>query len=30
VSPDRFDLTIAPTARRQLTDKLPDGVAFAA
>lgn len=30
MSPERFDLTIAPTARRQLTDKLPDGVAFAA
>jgi mRNA-degrading endonuclease RelE of RelBE toxin-antitoxin system len=30
VRPDRFDLTIAPTARRQLTDKLPDAVAFAA
>jgi mRNA interferase RelE/StbE len=30
VSPERFDLTIAPTARRQLTEKLPDAVAFAA
>jgi mRNA-degrading endonuclease RelE of RelBE toxin-antitoxin system len=30
VNPDRFDLTIAPTARRQLTEKLPDAVAFAA
>ena len=30
MSPERFDLTIAPTARRQLTDKLPDAVAFAA
>lgn len=27
---ERYDLTIAPTARRQLTDKLPDNVAFAA
>lgn len=27
---ERFDLTIAPTARRQLTEKLPDAVAFAA
>lgn len=26
----RFDLTIAPTARHQLTDKLPEAVAFAA
>jgi mRNA-degrading endonuclease RelE of RelBE toxin-antitoxin system len=30
VTAERFDLTIAPTARRQLTDKLPDAVAFAA
>ncbi|MDN5744942.1 MAG: type II toxin-antitoxin system RelE/ParE family toxin [Nocardioidaceae bacterium] len=27
---DRFELVIAPTARRQLTDNLPDAVAFAA
>jgi mRNA-degrading endonuclease RelE of RelBE toxin-antitoxin system len=27
---ERFDLIIAPTARRQLTEKLPDAVAFAA
>lgn len=30
MNPDRFDLTISPTARRQLTEKLPDAVAFAA
>jgi len=30
VSAERFDLIIAPTARRQLTDKLPESVAFAA
>ena len=27
---ERFELTIAPTARRQLTDKLPEAVALAA
>lgn len=27
---ERFELTIAPTARRQLTDKLPEAVASAA
>ena len=27
---DRFELVISPTARRQLTDKLPEPVAFAA
>lgn len=27
---ERFDLAIAPTARRQLTDKLPEAVASAA
>ena len=27
---ERFKLTIAPTARRQLTDKLPEAVALAA
>lgn len=26
----RFDLVISPTARRQLTDQLPESVAFAA
>jgi mRNA interferase RelE/StbE len=30
VSEDRFELVISPTARRQLTDKLPESVAFAA
>jgi mRNA-degrading endonuclease RelE of RelBE toxin-antitoxin system len=30
VSAERFDLTIAPTARRQLTEKLPESVALAA
>src|ERR1035437_8960071 len=30
VSDDRFELVISPTARRQLTDKLPEWVAFAA
>jgi mRNA-degrading endonuclease RelE of RelBE toxin-antitoxin system len=30
VTAERFDLTIAPTARRQLTDKLPEAVALAA
>jgi len=30
VSDDRFELVISPTARRQLTDKLPESVAFAA
>jgi mRNA-degrading endonuclease RelE of RelBE toxin-antitoxin system len=30
VNAERFSLTIAPTARRQLTDKLPEAVAFAA
>ena len=27
---ERFQLTISPIARRQLTDKLPEAVAFAA
>lgn len=27
---ERFDLTIAPTARRQLTENLPEAAAFAA
>ena len=27
---DRFELVISPTARRQLTDKFPESVAFAA
>ena len=30
MSDDRFELVISPTARRQLTDKLPESVAFAA
>jgi hypothetical protein len=30
VSDDRFELVISPTARRQLTDRLPESVAFAA
>ena len=30
MSDDRFELVISPTARRQLTDKLPEPVAFAA
>lgn len=30
MSGERFDLIISPTARRQLTDKLPESVAFAA
>ena len=30
MSSERFDLIIAPTARRQLTDRLPEPVAFAA
>jgi len=30
VTDDRFELVISPTARRQLTDKLPEPVAFAA
>jgi mRNA interferase RelE/StbE len=30
VSDERFELVISPTARRQLTDKLPEPVAFAA
>jgi mRNA-degrading endonuclease RelE of RelBE toxin-antitoxin system len=30
VTAERFDMTIAPTARRQLAEKLPDAVAFAA
>ena len=30
MSDDRFELVISPTARRQLTDKLPASVAFAA
>jgi len=30
VTAGRFQLTITPTARRQLTDKLPESVAFAA
>jgi Cytotoxic translational repressor of toxin-antitoxin stability system len=30
VSDGRFELVISPTARRQLTDKLPESVAFAA
>jgi len=30
VSDDRFTLVIAPTARRQLTEQLPEAVAFAA
>lgn len=27
---ERYELTVAPTARRQLTEQLPDAVAFAA
>lgn len=30
MSDDRYELVIAPTARRQLTEQLPDAVAFAA
>lgn len=30
MSDDRFELVISPTARRQLTDSLPESVAFAA
>jgi mRNA-degrading endonuclease RelE of RelBE toxin-antitoxin system len=30
VTAELFELTIAPTARRQLTDKLPEAVALAA
>ena len=30
MSDDRFELVISPTARRQLTNKLPESVAFAA
>ena len=30
MSDDRFELVISPTARRQLTDKLPESVTFAA
>ena len=30
MSDDRFELVISPTARRQLTDRLPEAVAFAA
>ncbi len=30
MSDDRFELVISPTARRQLTDRLPESVAFAA
>ena len=30
MSDDRFELVISPTARRQLTDRLPEVVAFAA
>jgi mRNA interferase RelE/StbE len=30
VSDDRYELVIAPTARRQLTEQLPEAVAFAA
>jgi len=30
VSDQRFELVIAPTARRQLTEQLPESVAFAA
>ena len=30
MSDDRFELIISPTARRQLTDRLPESVAFAA
>ena len=30
MSDDRFKLVISPTARRQLTDRLPESVAFAA
>ncbi len=30
MSDERYELIISPTARRQLTDKLPESVAFAA
>ena len=30
MSDDRLELVISPTARRQLTDRLPESVAFAA
>jgi len=30
VKPERFQLVISPTARRQLTENLPESVAFAA
>jgi mRNA-degrading endonuclease RelE of RelBE toxin-antitoxin system len=30
VSDERFELIISPTARRQLTERLPESVAFAA
>lgn len=30
MSDDRYELVIAPTARRQLTEQLPEAVAFAA
>lgn len=30
MSDDRFELVISPTTRRQLTDRLPESVAFAA
>ncbi len=30
MSDDRYELIVSPTARRQLTEKLPEAVAFAA
>ncbi len=30
MSPDKYALRIAPTARKQLAERLPEGVAFAA
>jgi hypothetical protein len=30
VTAERFELVISPTARRQLTERLPESVAFAA
>lgn len=30
MSDQRYELVVAPTARRQLTDQLPESVAFAA
>lgn len=30
MTPERFELVVSPTARRQLTENLPESVAFAA